>query len=69
MDEGKVVGGLFLKTDQQLAETVEEGMKDLNDPSAGPKMRITLQLLFLLTTGADMDNISSGSPFYFHSLL
>ena len=45
MDEGKLVGGLFLKTDQQLVETVEEGMKDLNDPSAGPKMRITLQLL------------------------
>ena len=38
-------------------------MKDLNDPAAGPKMRISLQLLFLLTPGADMSNISPGLHF------
>ncbi len=38
-------------------------MKNLNDAAAGPKMRISLQLLFLLSSGADMGNISSGFHF------
>ena len=38
-------------------------MKDLNDPAMDPKMRVFLQLLFLLTPGADMGNISSGFHF------
>ena len=63
VDKSKIVCGFFLKTDQQFAETVEEGMEDLNDPAAGPKMWISLQFLFLLTPGADMSNISPGLYF------
>lgn len=65
VDKSKIVIGFFLKTDQQFAETVEEGMGDLNDPATGMKTRISLQFLFLIASGPDMSNVSPG----FHLVL
>ena len=38
-------------------------MRNLNDPAAGMKIRISFQFLLLLASGADMSNISPGFHF------
>ena len=42
-----IVGFLFI-TDQQFAKTVEKRVSDLNDPTAGPEVRVAFQFLLFL---------------------
>ena len=42
------IGGFLFITDQQFAKTVEKRVRDLNDPTAGPEVRVAFQFLLFL---------------------
>lgn len=57
MDQSKVVLRLLLKTNEQLAETIEKRVSDFNHSASGLEVRITLYFFALLTAGTDMGGI------------
>ena len=44
MDQSKVVLCLFLKANEQFAETVEKRVSDFNHPASGLEVRVTLYI-------------------------
>ena len=52
-----IVGFLFI-TDQQFTKTIEKRVCDLNDPTAGPEVRVTFQFLLFLAAGTNMGRIA-----------
>ncbi len=65
MDECQVICSFLLKTDQQLAKTIEKRVRDLNDPAMGMEIRITFQFLHFLAAWPNMWRIASLLNFLF----
>ena len=54
MNQSKIVLRLFLKANEQLAETVEKRVGDFNYPASGLEIRVALYFFALLTSGTNM---------------
>lgn len=48
LNQGQIIGGFFLKTNEQFAKAVKKRVCELNDPAACMEIRIALQLLWCL---------------------
>ena len=57
IDQSKVDLCLFLKANEQLAETVEKRVSDFNHPASGLEVRVTLYFFAFLTSGTNMGGI------------
>lgn len=57
MDQSKIVLCLFLKADEQFAETVEKRMRNFDYPAFGLEVRVTLYFFALLTSGTNMGGV------------
>ena len=57
VDQSKVVLCLFLKANEQLAETVEKRVRDFNHPASGLEVRVALYFFAILTSGTNMSGI------------
>ena len=58
LNKGQIIGGFLFITDQQFMKTVEKRVCDLNDPTAGPEVRVTFQFLLFLAAGTNMGRIT-----------
>ena len=57
IDQSKIVMHLLLKSNEQLAETVEKRVSDFNHPTSGLEGRVALYFFALLTSGTNMGGI------------
>ncbi len=48
LNKSQIIVGFLFITDQQFAKTVEKRVSDLNDPTAGPEVRVAFQFLLFL---------------------
>ena len=46
LNKGQIIGGFLFITDQQFMKTVEKRVCDLNDPTAGPEVRVAFRFFF-----------------------
>ena len=48
LKQGHIVGSFLFVSNQEFTETVEKRVSDLNDPTAGPEVRVAFQFLLFL---------------------